>query len=270
MTHIKAPYHKVMAILNVTPDSFYAASRAANDPMIAERVAKMVAEGADIIDIGGYSTRPGADVVDYQEEISRVMRGVEVCRRVAPDVTLSIDTFRASVAEEVLAHNDNIIINDITAGEAEPRLVDVVARYGAPMVAMHTRGTPQTMATLTDYKDVVGEVADYLKGRAEWLKERGVSEVIIDPGIGFAKSIEQNFRLIEHLDELCSLGYAVLAGISRKSFIYKTLGIRPEESLEATTALHWACLGAGAAILRVHDVAAARQTITLFEQTYKD
>ena len=262
-----APYRKVMAILNVTPDSFYAASRAEGEEAVARRVEQIVAEGADIIDIGGYSTRPGAAVVEEQEEIRRVMQGVEVCRRVAPSVTLSIDTFRASVAERVLDEYDNVIINDITAGEADGRLVDVVARYGAPMVAMHTRGTPQTMALLTDYKDVVGEVADYFRKRAEWLVERGVRNVIIDPGFGFAKSVEQNFELLERLGEIASLGFPVLAGISRKSFIYKTLGITPDEALEATSALHWACLEGGAAVLRVHDVAAARQVVKLYEKT---
>lgn len=262
-----APYRKVMAILNVTPDSFYAASRAESAEAVAERVRRMVAEGADIIDIGGYSTRPGAEVVDEQEEIRRVMSGVEVCRTVAPDVTLSIDTFRASVAERVLSEYDNVIINDITAGEADGRLVDVVARYGAPMVAMHTRGTPQTMASLTDYKDVVAEVADYLTQRAKWLVGQGVREVIIDPGFGFAKTVEQNFELLARLGEISALGFPVLAGISRKSFIYKSLGITPEEALEPTSALHWACLEGGAAILRVHDTAPARQIIKLYEQT---
>lgn len=266
---VVAPYRKVMAILNVTPDSFYSASRAESDEAIALRVAQMVAEGADIIDIGGYSTRPGAAEVAESEECRRVMQGVEMCRKVAPEVTLSIDTFRASVAESVLTKYDNVIINDITAGEADPRLVEVVAHYGAPMVAMHTRGTPQTMARLTDYDDVVREVVDYLDRRAEWLQGRGVSEVILDPGFGFAKTVEQNFELLGRLGEVAALGLPVLAGISRKSFIYKTLDSTPEDVLEATSALHWACLDGGAAILRVHDTAPARQVIRLYEKTHQ-
>lgn len=264
---LAAPYRKVMAILNVTPDSFYAASRAESGEAIAERVAQMVAEGADIIDIGGCSTRPGAEVVAEAMEVERVMRGVEVCRRVAPGMTISIDTFRSEVAERVLAEYDNVIINDITAGEADDRIVDVVAHYGAPMVAMHTRGTPQTMASLTDYRDVVADVADYLARRAEWLVGRGVKEVIVDPGFGFAKSVEQNFELLDRLGEIAALGYPVLAGISRKSFIYKSLGVAPEDTLAATSALHWSCLEGGAAVLRVHDVASAREVIKLYEKT---
>lgn len=264
---LAAPYRRVMAILNVTPDSFYAASRAEDHLAIAERVARMVAEGADIIDIGGYSTRPGAEDVAEEVEIERVMRGVEVCRRVAPRVTISVDTFRSVVAERVLREYDNVIINDITAGEADDRLVEVVAHYGAPMVAMHTRGTPQTMASLTDYSSVVAEVADYLGRRAEWLVGRGVSEVIVDPGFGFAKSVEQNFELLEGLDQIALLGYPMLVGISRKSFIYKSLGVTPEDTLAATSALHWECLEGGAAVLRVHDVAAAKEVIKLYEKT---
>ena len=258
-----------MAILNVTPDSFYAASRAESADAVAERVRRMVAEGADIIDIGGYSTRPGAEVVDEHEEIRRVMSGVEVCRTVAPDVTLSIDTFRASVAERVLSEYDNVIINDITAGEADGRLVDVVARYGAPMVAMHTRGTPQTMASLTDYKDVVAEVADYLAQRAKWLVGQGVREVIIDPGFGFAKSIEQNYELMHGIDRLRELGYPILIGVSRKSMIYKSLGITAEESLPGSLALAWEALRTGAAILRVHDVAPTVQVMQLANKYFK-
>lgn len=258
-----------MSILNVTPDSFFAESRAEGEEAVRSRVERMVAEGADIIDIGGYSTRPGASDVPTAEERERVLRGAEIVREVAPNITLSIDTFRSEVAQAVLSRYDNVIINDVTAGERDNRMAKVVAESGAPMVVMHSRGTPQTMQTLTDYTDVVEEVRDYLARRAEWLAAKGVGEIILDPGIGFAKTEEQNFALIAGLERIASLGYPVLAGISRKSFMCRTLSIAPEEALEATTALHWACLERGAAILRVHDTLAARQTISLYEKLYR-
>lgn len=258
-----------MSILNVTPDSFFAGSRAEGEEAVRARVEQIMAEGADIIDIGGYSTRPGAAEVPAEEEVHRVLSGVKIAREVAPDMTLSIDTFRAEVAEAVLSHYDNIIINDVTAAEGDKRMAEVVAHYDAPIVLMHSRGTPQTMQSLTQYEDVVEEVREYLSRRAEQLSAMGISDIILDPGIGFAKNDEQNFALLEGLDRIASLGYPVLAGISRKSFMCRTLSIEANEALEATTALHWACLERGAAILRVHDTLAARQTITLYEKLYR-
>lgn len=266
---IVSPYRKVMAILNVTPDSFFATSRAESEEVVRTRVAQMVAEGADIIDIGGYSTRPGAADVPTEEEVRRVLSGVEIAREVAPAKTLSIDTFRSEVAEAVLSKWDNVIINDVTAGERDARMAEVVAHWEAPMVIMHSRGTPQTMQSLTHYDDVVEEVRDYLARRADALVAKGVREIITDPGIGFAKDDNQNFALIAGLERIASLGYAVLAGISRKSFMCRTLSIAPDEALEATTALHWACLERGAAILRAHDTLAAKQTISLYEKLYR-
>lgn len=266
---IASPYRKVMAILNVTPDSFFAESRAEGEAVVRSRVERMVAEGADIIDIGGYSTRPNASDVPVEEEVRRVVAGVAAAREVAPSMTLSIDTFRSEVAEAVLSRYDNVIINDVTAGEGDGRMAEVVAHYGAPMVIMHSRGTPQTMQSLTNYGDVVEEVRDYLLRRADVLTAKGVGEIITDPGIGFAKDDNQNFALLAGLERITSLGYPVLAGISRKSFMCRTLSIAPEAALEATTALHWACLERGAAILRVHDTLAARQTISLYEKLYR-
>ena len=266
-----APYRKVMAIVNATPDSFYAPSRAEQEGAVAARVAQCVSEGADIVDIGGYSTRPGAAEVPVEEELRRVVEAVGEARRVAPQVQISVDTFRSEVAEAILSRWENIIINDITAGEADERMVEVVAHWGAPMVAMHTKGTPQTMQSLATYDDVVGEVRDYLARRAEWLTSRGIREVIVDPGVGFAKTADHNYALIEGLDTISALGYPVLMGISRKSFIYRTLGVEAQSplTLAGTTALHWECLRGGAAVLRVHDVAEARATIQLFEKTHK-
>lgn len=258
-----------MSILNITPDSFFATSRAESEADIRARVERMIAEGADIIDIGGYSTRPGASDVPTDEEVARVLLGVRVVREVAPTVPISIDTFRSEVAEAVLSRYDNIIINDISAGERDGRMAEVVAKWEAPMVVMHSRGTPKTMQSLTHYEDVVTEVRDYLAQRAEWLRSKGVKDIILDPGICFAKDDVQNFALLAGLEQITALGYPVLAGISRKSFMCRTLSITPNEALEATTALHWACLERGAAILRVHDTLAARQTITLYEKLHR-
>ena len=260
---------RVMSILNVTPDSFFAESRAEGGELLRQRVERILREGADIVDVGGYSTRPGAADVPVEEEVARVMRGVEAVRSVGATIPLSIDTFRSEVAEAVLNRYEGVIINDVTAGERDSRMAAVAAHYGAPMVVMHSRGTPQTMQSLTHYGDVVEEVRDYLLRRADQLRVRGVKEIILDPGIGFAKTEEQNFALLAGLQRITNEGYEVLAGISRKSFMCRTLGIGPEDALEATTALHWACLERGATILRVHDTLAARQTITLYEKLYR-
>lgn len=257
---------EVMAILNVTPDSFFAESRAEGREALRRRVEKLLADGADIIDIGGCSTRPGAEDVPVEVEMARVRAGVEVAREVAPTVPLSIDTFHSEVAEMVLRRWENVIVNDITGGERDPRIVEVAAYHHAPMVIMHYRGNPRTMQSLTNYGDVVAEVGEWLERRADHLAVKGVEEIILDPGIGFAKSVEQNFALLNGLERIGALGHRVLVGISRKSFICRTLGITPEEALGATTALHWALLERGADILRVHDPLAAKQTITLYEK----
>ena len=255
-----------MAIVNVTPDSFYAASRLADEEQVVQRVEQAVREGASIIDIGGYSSRPGAVDVPLEEEWRRVALGMRAVRKVSGDVAVSIDTFRSEVAERALSLDNSVIINDITAGCADSRIVDVVAEAGAAFVAMHMRGTPSTMQSLTDYEDVVAEVAEALQERAEVLVKRGISpeRLILDPGFGFAKSAEQNFRLLAHLEKICELGFPVLSGVSRKSMIYRTLGVSPEESLAGTTALNWESLRQGATILRVHDVREAVQTVRLF------
>lgn len=263
---IITPHRKVMSILNVTPDSFFAESRAEQREVILSRVESMVREGVDIIDIGGYSTRPGADDVPVEEERRRVLVGAELVRSVAPEITISIDTFRSEVASAVLERYENVIINDVSGGERDGRMAEVVAHHEAPMVVMHSRGTPQTMQTLTSYNNIVEDVRNHLARRADILSAKGVREIILDPGIGFAKTDEQNFALIASLERITSLGYPVLAGISRKSFMCRALNIGPEDALEATTALHWACLERGASILRAHDTLAARQTIALYEK----
>lgn len=255
-----------MAILNVTPDSFYAPSRADRDSLDG-RVEQLIDEGADVIDVGGFSTRPGASEVDVLQETARVVMGVEAVRRHDAAMPVSIDTFRAAVAEAVLSRFDGVTVNDISAGEDDPEMIAVVARYGAPFVAMHKRGTPQTMQRMTHYDNVVEEVRGYLVRRAEQLHGAGIRRVILDPGFGFAKTVDQNFELLSGLDRITSIGLPVLVGISRKSFICKILNISPEEALAPTQVLHWECLQRGASILRTHDTRATRQTIALFEKS---
>ena len=243
-----------------------------DEEQVVARVRQAVEEGASIIDIGGYSSRPGASDVPLEEGWRRVECGLRAVMSVSADVAISVDTFRSEIARRALEMSDRVIINDITGGDADPRIVEVVAEAGAPYIAMHMRGTPETMQSMTDYKDVVSEVAEALKQKAEWLVGQGVDpeRLVLDPGFGFAKSAEQNFRLMAHLDRICALGFAVLAGISRKSMIYKTLGVTPEESLTGTTALNWEALRQGAAILRVHDVREAVQVVRLFEEFEKN
>lgn len=258
---------QVMAILNVTDDSFYAASRNVEESAICQRVAQAISEGASIIDVGGYSSRPGAKDVPVDEEWRRVELGLRSIRGVSEHIPISIDTFRSEIVERAVAEVGDIIVNDISAGEADVKMVEVVARHDLPYIAMHMRGTPQTMQSLTEYRTgICEEVCRYFVERAECLRQQGVRNLIVDPGFGFAKSLEQNFELLGGLSALSELGYPVLVGMSRKSMIYRTLGITPEESLAGTVALDWEALRQGASILRVHDVREARQTIDLYNK----
>lgn len=259
---------QVMAILNVTPDSFYADSRMSDAGAVEQRVLAAVAEGADMIDVGGYSSRPGAAEVSEEEEWRRVALGVDAVRRLAPDVTVSVDTFRSGVAARAIERFGELIVNDISAGELDPRMFGVVAHYGVPYVAMHMRGTPQTMQLQTDYRrDIVTEVVGYFRKRVEEMLSAGIrrERIILDPGFGFAKTVEQNYELLAGLHHLCAEGFPVLAGLSRKSMIYKPLGCEPADALAGTVALDWECLRQGAAILRVHDVREASDTVRLFQ-----
>lgn len=257
----------IMTILNITPDSFFEGSRAQEDEQIRQRVAQAVAEGATIIDVGGYSSRPGAAEVDLEEEWLRVERGVRAVREVAPSVAVSVDTFRSEVVQRVVDRFGAVIVNDITAGEADADMFRVVAEYNLPYVAMHMRGTPQSMQSLTDYTcDITSEVVGYFEQRIAQMQEAGIRNIIIDPGFGFAKSLDQNYELMSGLREICDMGYPVLVGISRKSMIYKVLDIEPEDALSGTIALNWESLRCGASILRVHDTRAAVETLRLFEK----
>ena len=258
----------VMAIVNATPDSFYSSSRTQSHEAVAERVRRVVAEGATIIDIGGYSSRPNADDVSVEEEWNRVEMAMKATREVSSEVAISIDTFRAEVVRRAVAQFGEIIVNDITAGVGDSEMLATVAELGVPYIAMHMRGTPQTMQQQTQYGDVVMDVMSELSERLQAMKKAGIDlkRVALDPGFGFSKTTEQNFELLAGLHRLKALGRPLLVGVSRKSMIYKTLGITPEESLAATQAIHWEALRQGATLLRVHDVREAVETIKLYEK----
>lgn len=258
---------QVMAILNVTPDSFYPGSRTPDVDAVEQRVREAVAGGASIIDVGGYSSRPGADVVPPDEEWRRVETGVAAVRRLAPGVVVSVDTFRSEVAVRAVETFGPLIVNDISAGELDAGMVPAVARLGVPYIAMHMKGDPQTMQLQTAYgRDVVTEVVSYFETKTARLLAAGVrpGNIVLDPGFGFAKTTEQNYALLAGLHRLCALGYPVLAGVSRKSMIYRVLDATPAESLAGSVALGWECLRQGATILRVHDVREAVDTVRIF------
>lgn len=256
----------VMAIVNVTPDSFYASSRNHSLEECRQSVERAVAEGATIVDIGGYSSRSGAADVSLEEEWSRVRIGLEAVKSIDRGVVVSIDTFRSAIVERAFSEYGEFIANDISAGEQDEAMASVVARCEIPYIAMHMRGNCSTMQSLTDYKGgVVADVKEYLLRRCEELQQKGIKRqnLIIDPGFGFAKSVEQNFELFRGMDSLRALGYPILVGVSRKSMIYKSLGITPEEALPGSLALAWEALRGGNAILRVHDVAQTVQVLRL-------
>ncbi|MBD5357214.1 MAG: dihydropteroate synthase [Bacteroides sp.] len=254
---------KVMAIINVTPDSFFSGSRTSTSDDIRRRVATVREEGADILDIGGYSSRPGAAEVSPEEEYSRLARGMEVIRREWEDAVVSIDTFRSSVARRCIEEWGAAIINDISGGTLDPEMWEMAGSLKPVYVLMHMRGNPTTMQTMTDYDDVTAEVITDLSRKCYELRGLGVNDIIIDPGFGFAKTTDQNFRLLNELGEFCKMGMPVLAGVSRKSMIWKTLGITPEDSLSGTIALDAIALDRGADMIRVHDVKAAVETVKL-------
>lgn len=255
----------VMGILNVTPDSFYGSSRALSHEDISRRVSRMLEDGADIIDIGGYSTRPGAPEVSADEELRRVMSGLEIVRSIAPDAIISVDTFRSSVARKAAEEYHVEIINDISGGDLDDKMFDTVADTGVAYIAMHTRGCPATMQQMTDYDDVAAEVIRSLSSKVRELALRGVADVIVDPGLGFAKTVEQNYYLLEALEVIRStLERPVLIGLSRKSMITKPLGITADEALAPTTALNFAALERGASIIRVHDVKEAVMAVKIY------
>lgn len=261
---------QVMAIVNVTPDSFFAGSRRQSEAEIVAAAERALLEGAGIIDLGGYSSRQGAEDVSPEEEFRRLERGVETVRQVAGEAfPLSVDTFRAEVVRRLYDRFGAFVVNDISAGELDAEMISTVGQLGLPYIAMHMRGTPQTMTTLTDYSGeeggVVGAVMRYFVAKVAEVRAAGVKDLILDPGFGFfAKTVEQNFELLGQMDKLALFGCPVLAGLSRKSMIWWTLEITPAEALNGTSVLNWEALRRGASILRVHDVREAVETVRLF------
>ena len=263
----------VMGILNVTPDSFYSASRCWQEENLERTASRLIADGADIIDIGGYSSRPGASDVPAEDEKRRIALGIKTVKRIAPDMPVSVDTFRSDVARAAVLDHGAEIINDIAGGDLDDKMFDTVVELNVPYIAMHMRGTAAQMQSLTDYTSSGGVTADIiasLSKKIDRLEQKGVTDIIIDPGFGFAKTIAQNFEVLRDLRVIGNaLRRPMLVGVSRKSMIYRTLDITPEESLNGTTVINTLALERGAAILRVHDVAEARQAVTLWREVDK-
>lgn len=254
---------KVMGILNLTPDSFYDGGKHSTVESALIQAKKLIDEGVDMIDIGAYSSRPGAKDISEQEEMDRAIPFIESFRQYFPEIILSIDTFRAKVAETCVNAGVHII-NDISGGTLDENMFETVAKLHVPYILMHMRGTPSTMQKLTDYKDVVNDVAESLGVQIAKLRQLGVKDIILDPGYGFAKTIDQNYELLLRVNELHYFGLPILGGISRKSMIYKKIGLKPNEVLPGTIALNTLLLERGVQILRVHDVMEAKQLINIF------
>lgn len=255
----------VMGILNVTPDSFFQGSRLNTESEILAKTEKMLSEGATFIDVGGYSSRPGAEDISVEEERSRALKAIKAIVKEFPQTLISVDTFRSEVAQHAVQEGASVV-NDISAGALDPKMFETIAALKIPYIAMHMRGTPQTMKGLTFYDNLVKEVMNYFVEKINRLKALGVNDIIIDPGFGFAKTIAQNFELLAHLDYFKNLDRPILAGLSRKSMIRETLGVTADDALNGTTALNMAALLKGAAILRVHDVKEAMEVIKLNAQ----
>lgn len=260
---------QIMGILNVTPDSFFAESRTSDNEQIAARVKQMMDEGADMIDIGGYSSRSGADDVSPQEEMERLRRGLRIVRKLYPDVPISVDTFRADVARMCIEEEGADLINDIAAGMMDRQMFKTVARLGVPYIMMHMQGTPETMQLDPHYNNLRREVMLYFAERIDRLCQMGAKDIIIDPGFGFGKTVEHNYELMNHLEDFSVFNLPILVGISRKSMIYKLIGGTPQTSLNGTTVLNTIALTKGAHILRVHDVKQAVEAKRIWQATTK-
>ena len=256
---------KVMGVLNVTPNSFYDGGKYKNESEILSQVEKMLVDGASFIDIGAYSSKPNAEFVSEQEEILRVVPVVALVLKHFPETMLSIDTFRSEVAK-ISIENGAAIINDISAGILDEKMLEVIGKYNVPYIMMHMRGNPKTMQTLTNYDDIVKEMLCYFSERVAQARSFGINDLILDPGFGFAKTIEQNYEVFQKIDLFKMLELPLLVGISRKSMIYKALDIAIENSLNGTTVLNTVALTKGANIIRVHDVKEAVECVTLFNK----
>lgn len=255
----------LMGILNTTPDSFFDGGKYHVIDKALQQVEKMLIEGADIIDVGGYSTRPGAEDISEQEEINRVVPVIRAIKDRFPNSFISIDTFRANIASWTIEAGADII-NDISGGQLDEKMFEVVAQKRAPYILMHSRGNPQTMSQLCHYENIFLEILHFFEQKIKKLTILGVKDIILDLGFGFAKTREQNFFLLKHLSYFQTLERPMLVGVSRKSMIYKTLGVEPSQALNGTTALNMFALEQGANILRIHDVAAAKEAITLWKE----
>lgn len=255
---------QIMGILNVTPDSFYSDSRTPDEAHITDRVRQMMDEGADMIDIGGYSSRPGADDVTPEEEMDRLRRGLRIVRKLYPEVPVSVDTFRADVARMCIEEEGADIINDISGGMMDRQMFRNVARLGVPYILMHMQGTPDTMQVAPHYDNLRREVMLYFAERIDRLCQMGAKDIIVDPGFGFGKTLEHNYELMNHLENFAVFNLPLLVGISRKSMIYKLTGGTPQTSLNGTTVLNTISLVKGAHILRVHDVKAAAEAKQIY------
>ncbi len=257
---------QVMGILNVTPDSFYSASRRNTDQEIAGRVQTILAEGGSMIDIGAYSSRPGADDVSAEEEMNRLRGGLKILRDIAPDAVVSVDTFRADVAKMCVEEYGVQIINDISGGELDEHMFSTVAELGVPYILMHMKGDPQTMQNGPHYDDLLAEMLRYFGTKVQQLHELGVKDIILDPGFGFAKTLEHNYELMNRMQDLQVLELPMLVGVSRKSMIYRLLGTSPEKALNGTSVLNTLALLKGASILRVHDVKEAVEVVQIVKK----
>lgn len=257
---------QVMGILNVTPDSFYSDSRMQTEKDIADRAQQIIDEGASIIDIGAYSSRANAEHISAEEEMNRLRTGLEILNRNHPDVVISVDTFRAEVAEQCVKEYGVAMINDISAGEMDNRMFATVAELGVPYIMMHMQGTPQNMQNEPHYDNLMKEVFLYFATKVQQLRDLGVKDIILDPGFGFGKTLEHNYELMAHLDEFSVFELPLLVGVSRKSMIYKLLGGTPQDSLNGTTVLDTVALMKGAHILRVHDVREAVEAVRMTEK----
>lgn len=257
---------QVMGILNVTPDSFYAGSRMQTEADIARRTQQILDEGASIIDIGAYSSRPNAENISPEEEMRRLRTGLEILNKNHPDAIISVDTFRADVARRCVEDYGVAIINDIAGGGMDVKMFETVARLGVPYIMMHILGTPQNMQMEPHYDNLLKDVFLYFASRVQQLRDLGVKDIILDPGFGFGKTLDHNYGLMAHLEEFALFELPLLVGVSRKSMIYRLLGGCPQEALNGTTALNTVALMKGANILRVHDVRQAVETVKIVEK----
>ena len=255
---------KVMGIINLTPDSFYDGGKLGSEKEIIYQAEKMLKEGATFLDLGGYSSRPGANFVSEADELNRVLPAVKILIKEFPNVNLSIDTFRSKIAKTCI-ENGACMINDISAGLLDPQMLEVIANYQVPLVMMHMRGTPETMMLNTNYENLTNDILYFFSERIAKARALGINDIIVDPGFGFSKKLDQNFKVFDDLELFSFLNTPILIGISRKSMIQKTLNISATESLNGTTALHAIALQKGVSILRVHDVKEAFETISLLQ-----